>query len=258
MRPAGRFSFTGGESMRAQPTPSLFERVSQPLIAGVLGLLPLALTLVVLAWMVVFLHDVVGPASVFGKLLRSIGLSLVSCEVIAYVVGLVSTLALVYLIGVLLQSGVTSRWQYAFEGAVQQLPLISSIYETSKHLRSMFERKDERMQAMTPVLCRFGGAGQTAALALMPTPERIRIDGRDYHTVIIPTAPVPFGGALLYVPAEWVKPAGCSVRALVSVYMSMGVSSPDHLLDRVDAPAVPNDERGGSGALTAEEVKGKS
>jgi hypothetical protein len=41
--------------------------------------------------MVVFLHDIVGPESVFGKLLRSIGLSIVSCEVIAYVVGLVST-----------------------------------------------------------------------------------------------------------------------------------------------------------------------
>ena len=220
--------------MRAQSTPRLFDRVSGPLLAGVLGLLPLALTLGVLAWIVVFLHDVVGPGSVFGKLLRSIGLSVVSCEVIAYVVGLTSTLAVVYGVGVLLQSGVTNRWQSLFEGAVRQLPLISPIYETSKQLRSMFERKDQDMQAMTPVLCRFGGAGGTAALALMPSPERIRIDGYDYHTVIIPTAPVPFGGALLYVPAEWVIPAGCSVRGLISVYMSMGVSSADHLVRGVD------------------------
>lgn len=77
--------------MNAHSHPSLVNRVSRPLIAGVLGLLPLAITLGVLAWMVVFLHDIVGPESVFGKLLRSIGLSIVSCEVIAYVVGLVST-----------------------------------------------------------------------------------------------------------------------------------------------------------------------
>jgi len=120
-----------------------------------------------------------------------------------------------------------------------RLPLVSSIYETSKHLRSMFERKDAQMQAMAPVLCRFGGAGGMVALALMPTPELIRIDGRDYHTVIVPTAPVPFGGALLFVPVEWVEPAQCSVRALVSIFMSMGVSSAAHLSGRAPAQAVP-------------------
>lgn len=239
--------------MRANAGPSLFEHVSRPFIAGVLGLLPIAITLAVLAWIVVFLHDLVGPGSAFGKLLRSIGLSLVSHEVIAYAAGLVSTLALVYLIGVLVQSGVTRRFQHALEGTLQQLPLVSTIYETSKHLRSMFDRKDDRMQAMTPVLCRFGGAGGTAALALMPSPELIRIDGRDYHTVIIPTAPVPFGGALLYVPAEWVKPAGCSVRGLVSVYMSMGVSSAEHMLDRVGSDSVRDDDRGAGGAPSPEE-----
>ena len=215
--------------MNAPPDSNFLDRASRPFIVGVLGLLPLAITLGVLAWMVGFLHDLAGPKSVFGGLLRSIGLSVVSSEVIAYVIGLVSTLAVVYLIGVLLQSGATSRLQTAIEGALQQLPVVSSIYETSKHLRSMFERKDTAMQAMMPVLCRFGGPGGTAALALMPSPERIRIDGREYCAVIIPTAPVPFGGALLYVPAEWVQPAECSVRGLVSVYMSMGVSSAEQL-----------------------------
>lgn len=231
--------------MTTPAVPTLFERVSRPFMVGVLGLLPLAMTLAVLAWIVVFLHDLVGPESVFGKLLLSLGLSFVSCEVIAYMAGLAITLALVYLIGVLVQSGAAGRWQYAFEGTLQHLPLVGTIYDTSKHLRSMFDRKDEDLQAMTPVLCRFGGEGGTIALALMPSPERIRIDGRDYHTVIIPTAPVPFGGALLYVPAEWVKPAGCSVRELVSIYMSMGVSAADHLSGRV-APISSAHDAGGA------------
>jgi uncharacterized membrane protein len=236
--------------MNAPPDSNFLDRASRPFIAGVLGLLPLAITLGVLAWMVGFLHDLAGPKSVFGGLLRSIGLSVVSCEVIAYLIGLVSTLAVVYLIGVLLQSGATSRFQSAMESALQQLPLVSSIYETSKHLGSMFERKDAAMQAMMPVLCRFGGPGGTAALALMPSPERIRIDGREYYAVIIPTAPVPFGGALLYVPAEWVKPAECSVRGLVSVYMSMGVSSAEQLSGRAeggdDSGTAPTPDRGTS------------
>jgi uncharacterized membrane protein len=232
--------------MRAPISSSLFARVSRPFIAGVLGLLPLALTLAVLAWMVVFLHDTVGPASAFGTLLRSIGLSIVSCEVVAYSAGLVGTLAAVYGIGVLLQSGVTSRWQGALDDTLQQLPLVSSIYETSKHVRSLFDRKDEQMTAMTPVLCQFGGAGGTTALALLPSAERIRIGGRDYHAVLIPTAPVPFGGALLYVPVEWVQPARCGVREFASVYMSMGFSSAQHLSERSDVRAVA-DDRGAGG-----------
>lgn len=216
--------------MTAPASRGLLERLKGPFVAGVLGLLPLAITLRVLAWMVVYLHDLVGPQSAFGSLLRSFGLSFVSSEVLAYLIGFVSTFALVYTIGLLLQSGLTNRWQRLFETTVQQLPVVATIYDASKHLRGIFDRRDEDMQAMTPVLCRFGGAGGAAALALMPSPERIRIDERDYHVVIVPTAPVPFSGALLYVPAEWVQPAAVSVGTVLSVYMSMGASSAEVLL----------------------------
>ena len=40
------------------------------------------------------------------------------------------------------------------------------------------------------------------------------------------TAPVPFGGALVYVPAEWVKSAEGGVERLMNVYVSMGVTRP--------------------------------
>jgi uncharacterized membrane protein len=37
---------------------------------------------------------------------------------------------------------------------------------------------------------------------------------------------VPFGGALIYVPSEWVKPAAGGVERLMNVYVSMGVTPP--------------------------------
>jgi uncharacterized membrane protein len=37
---------------------------------------------------------------------------------------------------------------------------------------------------------------------------------------------VPFGGALIYVPAEWIKPAEGGVERLMNVYVSMGVTPP--------------------------------
>jgi hypothetical protein len=42
----------------------------------------------------------------------------------------------------------------------------------------------------------------------------------------LPAAPVPFGGALIYVLANWVKPAEGGVERLMNVYVSMGVTPP--------------------------------
>ena len=78
---------------------------------------------------------------------------------------------------------------------------------------------------MSPVWCFFGGKG-AAVLALAPSAQPIEIDGRNYLAVLIPTAPVPFGGALLYVPAEWVRPADIGVDALTGIYVSMGITPP--------------------------------
>jgi uncharacterized membrane protein len=44
--------------------------------------------------------------------------------------------------------------------------------------------------------------------------------------VLIPTAPVPIGGALLYVPADWVRPADISIETLTTIYVSMGITPP--------------------------------
>ena len=81
---------------------------------------------------------------------------------------------------------------------------------------------------MSPVWCLFGGEG-AAVLALAPSPQPITIDGREYRAVLIPTAPVPFGGALLYVPVEWVRPAQIGVDQLTAVYVSMGITPPPSL-----------------------------
>ena len=47
-----------------------------------------------------------------------------------------------------------------------------------------------------------------------------------YIAVLVPSAPVPFGGALIYVPADWIKPADGGVERLMNVYVSMGVTPP--------------------------------
>ncbi len=57
--------------------------------------------------------------------------------------------------------------------------------------------------------------------------------------MLVPTAPVPIGGGLLFVPEEWLSPAARSVEAVTSLYVSMGVTAPQHLPVAQAAAAEP-------------------
>ena len=206
------------------------QRIFRPFIAGLLAALPLALTLGILFWLADFIQGLLGPRSAFGKLLGSIGLRFVTGEIVAYLIGLLVALAVVYLLGLVVEAGMKNRWNALVGMVLGRVPLVSTIYRASKQLIRMLERDDRAdMKAMSPVLCRLGGEGGTAVLALRPNPQHIELHGRDYHAVLIPTAPVPFGGAILYVPVEWVEPVDFAFEGLLNVYMSMGGTSPDYM-----------------------------
>jgi uncharacterized membrane protein len=223
------------------------QRVIRTFVAGVIGILPLALTLAVLGWLVKFLHDLAGPGSMCGRMLRSIGMSVVACDVTAYIIGLVGALLAIYGLGVLIENGIGRHWSRAMDDALLHVPVIGTVYDASKQMTSMFDRnQDAKKKSMTPVLCFLGGQGGVATPALMPTPELVRLGDAEYHVVMIPTAPVPFGGALLCVKAEWVQPANCGFDELVGIYMSMGVTAPRSL----GSNAAMASNGGGPGAAT--------
>jgi len=57
----------------------------------------------------------------------------------------------------------------------------------------------------------------------------VLIEGQPYLGLIIPTAPVPVGGGLLFVPQHWVRPAGIGIEAVTSIYVSMGITAGEQL-----------------------------
>ncbi len=205
---------------------NVFTRISQTFITGVIGVLPLALTFAVLAWLVVFLHDLAGPSSAFGKLLRSAGLTVTACEVLAYTIGLLGMIVLVYGLGLLAENGGSGSLKKTFDRAVQKVPLLGTVYDASKNVTSVFDRRGDSLQGMKPVVCYFGSDRTAATPALMPTSAPVRLHGQEYRVIIVPTAPVPFGGALLCVKSDCVEPAECSLDEMLGIYMSMGVSAP--------------------------------
>lgn len=203
-------------------------RLNTYFVTGLLAILPLALTIAILSWVAGIVNGYIGPRTTLGQFLQSLGyrLSPGSNLTLAYVVGIFLVIAAIFFLGLVLESGARKLMERLADRTLHQLPLVRSIYKTTEQLINLVPNKeDDRLKGMQVVFCRFGpDKDGTGVLALLPSPENFRIDGQDYRIVIIPTAPVPFGGAMLFVPAHSVIPADMSLDTFMGSYMSMGVS----------------------------------
>jgi len=207
-----------------------FGRVVRCFVAGVLAILPLAITVAVVTWVAGFVSQFLGPNAIAGRALVRLGLNFATNNTAAYAVGAALVVAIIFLVGALVQAGAKNLLQRLLDALLHRIPIIGSVYGTSKQLVGMVDKKgDENLKGMRAVFCFFGGTSGAGVLALLVSPERFHINGRDYQIVIVPTAPVPVGGGLLFIPADMVQPADVSVEGLMSMYVSMGVTAPQFL-----------------------------
>jgi uncharacterized membrane protein len=209
-------------------------------IAGFLVLLPPAVTIAVIVWVGSLIFAYLGPDSAIGRILLSIGFNFSKSPIIAYALGAVVVVGLIYLLGLAVESRLESRIRSLIDALMQRIPFVGNLYDVSKRFVAIMDRRDqEGLKSMSPVWCFFGGDGGAGVLGLLPMPKPIMIGGERYYVVLVPSAPVPVGGALVYVPAAWVKPADIGVETLMSIYVSMGVVSPA-IVDTTREPAEPD------------------
>ncbi|MDZ7617393.1 MAG: DUF502 domain-containing protein [Patescibacteria group bacterium] len=219
-------------------------------LAGVFAVLPLMITVAAVIWVAGFIGQLVGSGTVLGESLRRLGLQFATDKTTAYVVGWGFVLGMIFLLGVLLEVGARRLVFDRLDAMVHHVPLVGGVYGTARQLVSMMDKqKNADLQGMRVVFCQFGKDTGAAFLALLPTPESFQIGGIDYHAVLIPSAPVPIGGSLIFVPVSSVVPADLTVDAFLSIYVSMGVTGPQFLQSSV---AVEN-----AGVATPREAGGK-
>ena len=199
-------------------------------LAGLLALLPLVLTLSLLAWVVNVIHVYLGPNSPAGRLFSLFGQPFTNHPVPEYLAGSALLVLVIYPLGLAVRSSLTKPLTAFVDRSVRRIPVVGSLYSLVDRFVGLVDQKqDADIAAMSPVWCFFGGDG-VAVLALLPNPVPVLLEGRAYFAILVPTAPVPIGGGLLYVPAEWVRPAHIGVDTLTSVYISMGIVAPPTLL----------------------------
>lgn len=202
------------------------ESIAGTWLAGLLVVLPIGLTIVLVVWLADLLIRFFGPGSIVGRMFAAIGAPLAGDSPFAYLLGTLLLIAAIYPIGLAVQAGLKRPLKTLADRTLRRIPLLGSLYDMADRVVGLLDRSQSAdLRAMSPVWCFFGGDG-AAVLALAPSAEPIMIEGRAYRAVLVPTAPVPVGGGLLYVPVEWVKPAQVGMDRVISTYVSMGMTPP--------------------------------
>ena len=201
-------------------------------VTGALAALPLAATFLIFWWAAGILMRWLGPGSLVGRIMAALGLGVGGSTLFGYLLGTVLVFAFLVLLGALVRTGVQQGASRLLDGALRRIPLVRTIYDLATRLVDLLRQSDrEGPKTMSAVWVHFGGVGGegVAVLGLLSSVEPVLLQGRPHLAVIVPTAPVPVGGGLLFVPADWVRVADVGVEALTSIYVSMGVTAQQHL-----------------------------
>jgi uncharacterized membrane protein len=206
-------------------------------LTGALAALPLAATVLIFVWGARLAVEYLGPTSLVGGMLVRIGLGITGSELVGYAIGVLVVMVALFLLGLLIQTRLRASLAALMNGVVQRIPIVRSVYDlVKKFVDVLAQRDDDGLRSMRPVWLHFGGEGGVAVLGLLSTPEPVMVGGRPFMAVLVPTAPVPVGGGLIYVPSDWVTPAEMGVEGLTSIYVSMGITSRQYLASGKAAP----------------------
>jgi uncharacterized membrane protein len=210
-------------------------RITRIFVTGFIAVLPLVATIILFVALVRLLLEWMGPRSFFGQLLGKLGLGVADSELIGYGVGIALIIAIIFALGLLVEAGFQRGLAAMLEGLVKRIPLVRNVYDLfHKFVKLLSERDEDRSRSFTPVWVHFGGVGGAAVLGLISAPEPVELGGKRYRAVLVPTAPVPVGGGLFFLPEEWVLPADVGMEAVTSIYVSMGVTAGQYLGVRKD------------------------
>src|SRR5262245_12272120 len=121
---------------------AVVKRLFQWFLAGVLALLPVFITIAIVAWVAEYVKLIFGPNTLFGQVMRRFGLQFVSNDTMAFLIGVCLVLGVILLVGVGVESGARQLLQRMFDAVLHRIPVVGSIYGTSKQVVAMLDRKD--------------------------------------------------------------------------------------------------------------------
>ncbi len=200
-------------------------------LAGLVVLLPVVLTILIIAWIVNLLRSQLGPGSFLGEILLRGGATITGpgYDTLAFFLGVLIALVGIWFLGVIARSQAQEGISRFIDRIFTQMPIIRTIYNPVSRVVRMTTDKSADFSGMTVVACRFAGM-ETDVLALLANPEVYVIGGERRRMVYLPAAPLPMSGGLLLVAESAIMPVPeMKVDDLLRVYFSLGALAPDSM-----------------------------
>lgn len=189
-------------------------------ITGLLVLVPLAITLWVLNLII----------STMDQTLLLLPKPLQKPEVFGYNlpgIGLVLTIAVVLVVGVLAHNFVGRQLLWWWEKLLNRIPIVRGIYSSVKQVSDTV-LSPSGQAFRKAVLVEFPRSGSWSVAFLIGTPG-LEIEqrlGNSPQTVFVPTAPNPTSGYLIIVPPEQITDLDMTVDDALKFVISLGVVLP--------------------------------
>lgn len=215
-------------------------------IAGLLAVIPAALTVACLAWV---WQQIDGPLSRFFQLVsggsdadlgpwtrfyRAVSDSQYE-KTIGPLIGLVLIVIAIMLVGLVMRSIVGRFFLSLLENAISRVPLIGMLYSSIKQLGEAFITKEGHSKFQRAVAVQFPMAGSWAIgfvtgpgdsiLRHVPK-EKNTLNAALMLTVFVPTTPLPTAGFMLVVPACDTLELNMTVQDALRMVVSGGMIAP--------------------------------
>lgn len=207
--------------------------ITTTFLAGLVLLLPVVLTVLIMAWIIDVLKAALGPGTFLGSLLTTGGTTIIGpgYDTLAFFLGILIALLGIWFLGIIARSAARQSIQRSIDRAFAKLPIIRTIYNpVSRVVRLATNKNTGDFSGMTVVSCRFGGKNGVDILALLANQQTYYIGGEPRCMVYLPTAPIPMTGGLVLVREEAVVPVPeMKVDDLLRIYFSLGTLAPDTL-----------------------------
>ncbi len=195
-------------------------------LAGVVALLPLALTLFVLWLLYRWAYAIFGPHTALAAWMRRIlGIYIPGTEIL---VGLVTILV----VGVITRHWLGKRALNALERALLQVPFIRKLYWTGRQLARYLLRPNPTPVGRV-VLVEFPQPG-SYVLGMLTADKVKHVShslGQEVAAVYIPTAPNPLSGWVLFLPKDRIIPTALSMDEGLTLVLSGGLSVEEESAD---------------------------
>ncbi len=203
-------------------------------ITGLLIWIPLAITFMVLAWIVGTLDAILLWLPTDYQPSRYIGFDIPG-------VGVVASLLIVFFTGLIAANVLGQKLVQLWEALLARIPVVKSIYYSVKQVSdTLFSSSGQAFRKALLVQYPREGAWTIAFLTGQPGGDAARhLDG-DYVSVYVPTTPNPTSGFFLMMPRADVIELDMSVDEALKYIVSMGVVAPP-LRKPAERPALLNE-----------------